>query len=156
MPPEDHRNTKTPVPPEDRIGYALLGVGKLAAKELLPAIQGSRFSKLSALVSDEPDKALEFALAHGLGEANVYTYDEFDQLGDRSDVQAVYIVLPNALHREFTESSARLGKHVLCEKPLATTVEDAEAMVAACAAANVMLMAAYRCQYTPSTGLPET
>jgi predicted dehydrogenase len=148
-PMEDQTNSRTPAPPDKRIGYAIIGIGKLTAQELLPAFRGSRFSKLVALLSDEREKALEFALAHGLTENDVYSYDDFERLGEREDVQAVYIVLPNSLHRRFTERAARLGKHVLCEKPLATNVEDAEAMVAACASAKVLLMTAYRCQYTP-------
>ena len=147
--PEDRPNSKTPIPPENRVGYAVVGVGKLTAQELLPAYRNSRFSRLAALVSDEHEKALEFALAHGLTENDVYSYRDFDRLGERDDIRAVYVVLPNSLHREYTERAARLGKHVLCEKPLAANLEDAEAMVAACAAANVRLMTAYRCQYTP-------
>jgi predicted dehydrogenase len=146
---EDQTNSRTPAPPEKRVGYAIIGIGKLTAKELLPAFRGSRFSKLAALVSDERDKALEFALAHGLTENDVYSYDDFERLGERDDVQAVYIVLPNSLHRQFAQRAAKLGKHVLCEKPLATNIEDAEAMVAACVEAKVLLMTAYRCQYTP-------
>jgi predicted dehydrogenase len=61
----------------------------------------------------------------------------------------VYIVLPNSMHLEYTRRAVRIGKHVLCEKPLATTVEDAEKMVQVCADANVRFMTAYRCQYTP-------
>lgn len=149
IPKEDQTNAKMPAPPDQRIGYAVVGIGKLSAQELLPAFRGSRLSKLVALVSDERDKGLEFALAHGLDEGDVYSYDGFERLAEREDVQAVYIVLPNSLHRSFTERAANMGKHVLCEKPLATNVEDAEAMVAACAAAQVWLMTAYRCQYTP-------
>jgi predicted dehydrogenase len=138
-----------PVPPAERVGYAVVGIGKLTAQELLPAFRDSKFSKLSALVSDEPDKALEFALAYGLTEADVYSYEDFDNLADREDIGAVYIVLPNSLHLEYTRRAAKMGKHVLCEKPLATSVKDAEAMVAACKRAKVKLMTAYRCQYTP-------
>jgi predicted dehydrogenase len=64
-------------------------------------------------------------------------------------VQAIYIVLPNDLHRDFVERAAKMGKHILCEKPLAANTQDAEAIVAACKAAGVKLMAAYRIQYTP-------
>jgi predicted dehydrogenase len=148
-PIDEKSNSRTPAPPEKRVGYAVVGIGKLTAQELFPAFRGSRFSTLSALVSDEGDKALEFALAHGLSKDDVYSYDEFERLGERDDVRAVYIVLPNSLHRQYTERAAKLGKHVLCEKPLATNLEDAEAMVATCAAAKVLLMTAYRCQYTP-------
>jgi predicted dehydrogenase len=146
---EDQPNERTPAPPESRVGYAVVGVGKLTAQELLPAFRGSRFSRLRALVSNEPEKALEFAEAHGLTASDVYTYDDFDRLAEREDIAAIYIVLPNSLHREYTERAASMGKHVLCEKPLASTLEDAEAIVAACRTAGIKLMTAYRCQYTP-------
>jgi predicted dehydrogenase len=61
----------------------------------------------------------------------------------------VYIVLPNSMHREFTERAAQIGKHVLCEKPMATSAADARSMVAACTRANVKLMTAYRIHYQP-------
>jgi predicted dehydrogenase len=75
------------------------------------------------------------------------SYERFDELAQRKDVQAVYIVLPNALHREWVERAAKIGKHVLCEKPMTVSSADAEAMIAACRAARVKLMIAYRCQY---------
>ena len=139
----------TPQPQEDRVGYALLGLGELTLEELIPALLTSERSRLAALVTDDPEKGAAFARAYGLTEADVYTYDDFERLGERDDVQAVYIVLPNSLHREYTERAAKIGKHVLCEKPLADSVEAAEAMVSACKNAGVLLMTAYRCQYTP-------
>jgi predicted dehydrogenase len=138
-----------PLPPEERVGYAIVGVGKLTAEELLPAFRASKRSRLRAIVTDDREKGLEYADAYGLSEDDVFDYDGFDRLATRDDVKGIYIVLPNNLHRDYTERAARMGKHVLCEKPLATTVEDAEAMVRACKAAGVRLMTAYRCQYTP-------
>jgi predicted dehydrogenase len=138
-----------PLPPEERIGYAIVGVGKLTAQELLPAFRASKRSRLRAIVTDDHDKGLEYAESYGLSENDVFGYDAFDRLESRDDVKGVYIVLPNNLHREYVERAARMGKHVLCEKPLATSVEDAEAMVRACKSAGVLLMTAYRCQYTP-------
>jgi predicted dehydrogenase len=135
---------------QQQVGYAVLGLGELTLAELLPAYAVGQRSRLAAVVSDNHDKAVKAALAYGLSEADAYSYDDFERLQERPDVQAVYIVLPNSLHREYTERAARIGKHVLCEKPLATTPEDAGAMVAACRDAGVLLMTAYRCQYTPT------
>ena len=140
----------TPLPPQKRIGYAVLGLGELTLEELIPALQGATHSRVRAFVSDNTEKAVRQALAHGLTEADAYCYDDFEQLETREDVHAVFIVLPNNQHREYTERAAKMGKHVMCEKPMATTVEDAEAMVSACKTANVKLMIAYRCQYTPT------
>ena len=138
-----------PQPAARQVGYAVIGLGELTLEELLPAWAVGKRSRLAAVVSDDHDKALRAARAYGLTGADAYSYDTFEELQSRPDVQAVYIVLPNSLHREYTERAARIGKHVLCEKPLAGSVEDAEAMVAACRDAGVKLMTAYRCQYTP-------
>ncbi|RZK76516.1 MAG: Gfo/Idh/MocA family oxidoreductase, partial [Methylobacterium sp.] len=78
-----------------------------------------------------------------------YDYAGFDRIRDDPAVQVVYIVLPNGLHREYVERAAKAGKHVLCEKPMATSSADARAMIAACAKANVRLMIAYRIHYEP-------
>ncbi len=139
----------TPQPQQDRVGYALVGLGELTVGELIPALLTSERSRLAALVTDDHDKGVGFARAYGLTEDDVFSYDDFERLQDRADVHAVYIVLPNSLHRQYTERAAKIGKHVLCEKPLADSVEAAEAMVQACKDANVRLMTAYRCQYTP-------
>ncbi|AFZ68653.1 Gfo/Idh/MocA family protein [Deinococcus peraridilitoris] len=139
----------TPLPPQERVGYAVIGVGELTTAELLPAFALSRFSRLAALVSGDRAETERIAAGYGLTSQDVFTYDQLDELAQRQDIGAVYIVTPNSLHREQTERAAQAGKHVLCEKPMATTVEDAEAMVQACRVAGVKLMIAYRCQYTP-------
>jgi len=137
------------LPPDERVGYAVIGLGDLTSQELYPAFHLSGQSRLAALVSGDRDKATRQARQLGLRDDDVYTYDELERLKDRPDVQAVFIVLPNAQHREFTERAAAIGKHVLCEKPLSVSVQDAQAMVDACQNAGVLLMTAYRIQYTP-------
>lgn len=136
-----------PVPPDRRVGFAVVGLGRLAVEQLLPAFAQTKYAKLAALVSGSPDKARE--LAHRYGVSNVYSYDSYDRLSDNSDVQVVYIVLPNGLHAEYTVRAARAGKHVLCEKPMANSVAEAEQMIAACKQAGRLLMIAYRIQYEP-------
>ena len=138
-----------PEPQQDRIGFALVGLGELTAEALIPALRTSQHAYLAAVVTSDIEKGRAVARAAGLTDADAYVYDDFEGLSKRPDVQAVYIVLPNDLHRGFVERSAAMGKHVLCEKPLASNTADAEAIVAACRAAGVKLMAAYRVQYTP-------
>ncbi|MDB5045557.1 MAG: oxidoreductase-like protein [Deinococcus sp.] len=134
---------------ERRVGLAIVGLGKLSAEELIPAIRTSQHTRVAALVTSDLEEGRSFARAFDLTENDVYSYEQFEGLKDREDVDAVYIVLPNSLHREYTERAARMGKHVLCEKPLSVNAEEAQAMVEACRAAGVHLMTAYRCQYTP-------
>ena len=140
--------TASSQPQPGRVGYAIVGVGQLTKDELIPAVRESEHAYLAALVTGAEDKP-EVSGISPLRPEDIYAYEDFGKLADRDDVQAVYIVLPNALHREYVEQAARMGKHVLCEKPLASTPEDAEAMVQACRDAGVLLMTAYRCQYTP-------
>ncbi|WP_376094635.1 Gfo/Idh/MocA family protein [Roseomonas sp. CCTCC AB2023176] len=138
-----------PRPPGERVGYAIIGLGRISLEEMLPAFGECRESRPVALVTGSPEKGKAVARQHGIPEDAVLPYEQLERLRDRPDVQAAYVALPNAMHREYTERLAAIGKHVLCEKPMATRVADAEAMVAACAGANVRLMIAYRCQYEP-------
>lgn len=136
-----------PFAPKDRIGFAIVGLGHLSVDELLPAFQETKRAKVVALVSGSREKAEQIAAQYNIAGKNIYDYENFDELKNNAEVDAIYIVLPNALHREFTERGAKTGKHILCEKPMATSVEDCEKMIAACEKANVKLMIAYRIQY---------
>ncbi|SDV46246.1 Gfo/Idh/MocA family protein [Chitinasiproducens palmae] len=135
--------------PDDRIGYAVVGLGRLAVGEILPALAECKFSKIAALVSGDRDKALKLARQYGVKTESVYDYASYDRLASNPDVKVIYIVLPNSMHADFTVRGARAGKHILCEKPMATSVADCERMIAACRSANVKLMIAYRSQYEP-------
>lgn len=147
MPQKPH--ISPPKSKDARVGYAIVGIGKLSAEELIPAARISKNAYIAALVTSEEDKGEAFARAFDLTADDVYSYDEFEQLSERDDVEAVYIVLPNSLHLEYVRRAAAMGKHILCEKPLGMDADEAQAMVAACQKAKVLLMTAYRCQYTP-------
>ena len=138
-----------PLPMDQRIGIAVVALGRLSLAQILPAFGSCTKAKLTALVSGTPDKAKAVAKQYNIPETSIYDYDNFDAIKDNKDVQAVYIVLPNAMHRAFVERAAAAGKHILCEKPMATNVDDARAMVDVCAKNKVKLMIAYRCQYEP-------
>jgi len=140
----------TPVAPAKRIGYAIVGLGKLTIEEILPALSTCKFSKLVALVSGDADKAGNLARQYGLDPAAIYNYQNFDNIKDNIEVEVVYIALPNSMHKEFTLRTAKAGKHVLCEKPMSTNSKDAQIMIDACKAAGKKLMIAYRIQYEPN------
>ena len=139
----------SPLPPDQRVGFAIVGLGRLAVEQILPAFGASMKARPVALVSGSPDKMRVIAQQYGIAPAACYSYADFDRIGDNPEVRAVYIVLPNAMHREFCERAARAGKHVLSEKPMSISSADGQAMVDACAAAGVKLMVAYRIQYEP-------
>ena len=143
---------ETPGPFEatpQRVGYAVVGLGHLSLNQILPAFAKSKYSKPVALVSGDREKARKIAAQYGIRETSIYDYTTFDQIAQNAEVQAIYIVLPNSMHAEYVLRGAKTGKHILCEKPMATSARDCERMIAACNAANVKLMIAYRQQYEP-------
>lgn len=141
--------TPTPLPPDKRIGYAVVGLGHLSLEEILPALESCKKSKLAALVSGSPEKMKKVAAQYGVKPQNCYSYETYDQIKNNPEVQVIYIVLPNGLHKEYVVRGAKTGKNILCEKPMANTAEECREMIAACEKANVKLMIAYRIQYQP-------
>ncbi len=139
--------TPAPLPPEQRVGFAVVGLGRLALEEILPAFGAASKGRCVALVSGRPEKMRLVAAQYGIEPAACYSYEAFDSIAANPAVQVVYIVLPNAMHRLYCERAARAGKHVLTEKPMSISSKDGQAMVTACATAKVHLMVAYRIQY---------
>ena len=132
--------------PNRKVRYAVVGLGHIAQTAVLPAFANAkRNSILSALVSDDSTKLR--ALGRRYDVPALYTYETFDELLAADLVDAVYISLPNSLHRVYAERAAMHGVHVLCEKPLALTGEDCEAMIRAADAGGVKLMTAYRLHF---------
>jgi glucose-fructose oxidoreductase len=126
------------------IRYAVVGLGHIAQVAVLPAFAHARAnSQLVAVVSGDSTKRRKIAKRYRLDRA--FAYDEFDEC--LKEVDAVYIALPNSMHAEYTIRAARAGVHVLCEKPMAVTVEECQQMIAACRQANVKLMIAYRLHF---------
>lgn len=132
-----------------RVGYAVVGLGSIAEISVLPAFANSKKSRLVALVSHDLARAKQLGAKFGVG--NCYAYENYDQCLDRSDVEAVFVASVNGAHAEQTIRAAAAGKHVLCEKPLANTVEDCRRMVEACRAGRVYLMTAYRKYFEPGS-----
>ena len=141
-----------PPPPADpgrRVGFALVGIGKLAQTQLLPALRTTKTARLTALVSGHADKAKRVAAAEAVPESNIYSYEAFDKIADNPDVDVVYVVLPNAMHAEYTIRALRAGKHVYCEKPMAVTTTECEEMIAAARKAGRQLGVGYRLRFEP-------
>lgn len=141
---------RMPLLADDRkIGYCMVGLGRISMQHFMPAVKMSAKSRVTALVSGHRDKAERMAKEYGIPAGSIYSYENYDEIAKNPDIDAVYIALPNSMHAEYTIRAARAGKHVLCEKPMATTVEDSRAMIQACEIAGKKLMIAYRCQYEP-------
>jgi predicted dehydrogenase len=133
-----------------RIGYCIVGLGRISMDHFMPGVKQTSQSRITALVSGHPDKARKQAAIYGVPESSIYSYENYDQIRNNKEIDAVYIALPNNMHAEYTIRAARAGKHVLCEKPMSTSVADAHAMIDACKQANVKQLIAYRCQYEPT------
>ena len=132
------------MPAQKVVRYAVVGLGHIAQVAVLPAFaHARRNSKLVALVSDDARKRRTLARRYGVEHA--CSYDELERCLEHVD--AVYIALPNAMHADFTIRAAAKGVHVLCEKPMAVTVEECDAMIAACRKHQVKLMVAYRLHF---------
>ena len=132
-----------------KIGYAVIGLGRIA-DHFMRGVLPTTNSHITGLVSGHRDKAERIADQYGVPHGSIYNYENFDEIVRNPAVDAVYVALPNSMHAEYTIRAAKAGKHVLCEKPMSTSVAEAESMIAACKAASVKLMIAYRCHYEPT------
>lgn len=135
----------TPKPTKPLICFAVVGLGHFAQTAILPAFANvAGKAQLAALVTGDKDKARKLSRKYRVP---AHDYAGYDELLASGDVDAVYIALPNSMHRDYTVRAARAGVHVLCEKPLAYTAQDARAMIEACRVAKVRLMTAYRLHF---------
>jgi predicted dehydrogenase len=132
-----------------RIGYAVVGMGSIAEISVLPAFRNNKKSSLMALVSHDKSRAQELGAKFGV--KHCYSYENYDQCLSQPGVDAVFITSVNGAHAEQAIRAAKAGKHVLCEKPMATSVEDCRRMIEACRANGVRLMIAYRKYFEPGS-----
>ena len=130
---------------EKQIRWGVLSTAKIGLKAVIPAIGRSRNGVVAALASRSLQSARDAAATAGIPLA----FGSYEDLLDSRDVDAVYIPLPNALHKEWTIRAAEHGKHVLCEKPLALNAGEAKEMIAAAQANHVLLMEAFMYRFHP-------
>ena len=129
-----------------KVRYAVVGLGWFAQTAVLPAFAHAREnSELAALVSDEPDKLAKLGRKYRV--RSLYSYDDYPRCLTGGDIDAVYIVVPNHMHRDFTVAAADAGIHILCEKPMAVTDEECAEMIRAAEKNVVLLMIAYRLHF---------
>lgn len=129
------------------LGIALVGLGNYATNALAPAFASTQNCHLAGIVTGTPSKAEKWKKDFNIPEKNIYNYETFGQIADNEDIDIVYIVLPNALHAEYTIKAAEAGKHVICEKPMALNAEECRQMIAACKKAGVKLSIGYRLHF---------
>lgn len=130
----------------ERLRYAVVGLGHIAQAAILPAFQGAQEnSELVALVSDSDNKLAVLGEQYGVSAR--YGYDDLEDCINRENIDAVFIALPNSLHREFVLRSIHCGAHVLCEKPLGVNAQECREMDRAARQFHVYLMTAYRLHF---------
>lgn len=138
-----------PMQEDGPVRYAVVGAGWISQEAFLPAIPQVENSVVSAIVSGNRETSGKLAEFYGI--ERVYSYDEYDAMLASDVVDAVYIALPNSLHADYAIRAMKAGKHALVEKPLAISVTECEAMIAAAEDAGVFLMTAYRLHSEPGT-----
>ena len=126
-----------------KVRYAVVGLGHIAQIAVIPGFRNAPNSELFALVSGDSEKLKKLGKQYSID--HLYSYEDYGRA--LANVDAVYIALPNHLHREYAVRAAAAGVHVLCEKPMAVTAEDCEAMIAAAEQNHVKLMIAYRLHF---------
>jgi predicted dehydrogenase len=129
------------------IAWGILGCARIARRGLIPGIRDSQTGRLQAIASRDGEKVRAWAAEFDIPRA----YGDYDELLRDRDIQAVYIPLPNELHKPWTLKAAEAGKHVLCDKPLALSAAQAEEMVDACRRQGVLLMEGFMWRHHPRT-----
>ena len=119
-----------------KLGLALVGLGNYSERELGPALKETEFVRLAGVVTGTRAKGEKWAADYGFSEKNIYDYATMDRLADNPAIDIVYVVTPPGLHAEHSIRAAKAGKHVICEKPMANTVVECDAMLAASRAAK--------------------
>jgi len=132
-----------------KLGIALVGLGAYSENQLAPALLQTKHCYLAGIVTRSSEKAARWKREYDIPDENIYDYDNFDSIRDNRSIDIVYIVLPNAMHEEYVVRAAQAGKHVICEKPMALTVEQCDRMIAACKEARKMLSIGYRLHFEP-------
>ena len=129
---------------------AIMGLGNYGGR-VAEAMKDCKKAKLVGLISGTPSKIEEWSATYDIPKKNCYNYDNFDAVKNNQDIDAVYVITPNGLHKDQAIRVAKAGKHVICEKPMGINAAEGQAMVDACKAANVKLLIGYRMHFEPKT-----
>jgi predicted dehydrogenase len=129
-----------------KLNIALCGLGNYA-RILADGFAETQYCRLAGIITGTPAKAISWKEKHNIPDQNIYNYQNFDTIVNNKDIDLVYVVLPNSMHKEYVIRAAKAGKHVITEKPMANSARDCEEMIKACKDANVQLAVGYRLHY---------
>ena len=136
---------------DKKLGIALVGLGSYSTGQLAPGLVNAEHCYLAGIVTGTPSKEKKWMEQYNIPKANVYNYENFDEIAKNDAIDIVYVVLPNSMHVEFCIRAAKAGKHVICEKPMAVSVAECDAIIDTCKEAGVKLSVGYRMQSDPYT-----
>jgi glucose-fructose oxidoreductase len=134
-----------------QLGVALLGLGRYSETQLAPSLQKTKHCVLRGIVTGTPSKIDKWQKEYAIAGRNVYDYASFSRIADNPEIDVVYVVTPTALHAKYAIMAAEAGKHVWCEKPMAMTSAECQAIIDACRKNKVSLSIGYRMQHEPNT-----
>ncbi len=137
--------------PAKKLGVALVGLGSYSTNQLAPSLMDTEHCYLAGIVTGTKEKEAVWQEKYGIPKKNIYNYENFDSIAENPDIDIIYVVLPNSMHADFSIRAAKAGKHVICEKPMAVSVEECQAIIDACEKENVKLSVGYRMQSSPYT-----
>src|SRR5450631_2050395 len=129
---------------------AIMGLGSYGTR-VAEAMRDCKMAKLTGVISGTPSKITTWQSRYNIPEKNCYNYENFDNIKSNPDIDAVYVITPNALHKDEAIRVAKAGKHVICEKPMALNAIEGQEMIDACKKANVKLLVVYRMHFEPYT-----
>ena len=129
---------------------AIMGLGSYGTR-VAEAMQACVKAKLVGVISGTPSKVKNWQSKYGIPAKNCYNYENFDDIKNNPDIDAVYVTTPNGLHHDQVIRVAKAGKHAICEKPMAINAREGQEMVDACKKANVKLLVGYRMHFEPKT-----
>jgi len=132
-----------------KVRYAVVGAGWISQEAFMPSVDQTGNSVLTAILTGNRANAGKLADFYGI--EHIFGYEQYEEMLSSGVVDAVYIALPNSMHADYAIRAANAGVHVMVEKPLATSVAECEAMIAAADRSRVMLMTAYRLHNEPGT-----
>lgn len=129
---------------------AIMGLGGYGTR-VAESIQSCTKVKLTGVISGTPSKITAWQAKYNIPAKNCYNYENFDAVKNNPDIDAIYVITPNALHHDQVIRSAKAGKHVICEKPMALNAKEGQEMVDACKKAGVQLLVGYRMRFEAQT-----
>ena len=129
---------------------AIMGLGGYGTR-VAEAMRDCKMAKLTGVISGTPSKIKDWQAKYGIPEKNCYNYANFDSVKNNPDIDAVYVITPNGLHKEQVIRVAKAGKHAICEKPMAVNAKEGQEMVDACKKAGVKLLVGYRMHFEAKT-----